>query len=152
MKYLILQRFAWLPNLVCSISQHNIAFSLVHLHAPGLRELRRKWWLHKIMHEIYTVIIYSRSCFYSSFSLSLIRLGWGLGALRAVPQPKLCLLCHGRSLFHTCASIPGWEGATGGDLGFGPSLWSPTRGLMGSTAQRRERFDVGAGQRLAEQK
>lgn len=30
-----------------------------------------------------------------------------MGALPVVPQPVLCLLCHGRSLFHTCAVIPG---------------------------------------------
>lgn len=102
-----------------SLSQHNITFPLVHLHTPELRELRRKRWLHKILQEMYTVTIYSWSCFYSSFSLVFIRLRWGLGALPAVPQPMLCPLCPGRSLWS--------HGETGGDTWVSGRPFDPPR-------------------------
>lgn len=81
--------------------------------------------------------IYSRSCFNSSFLLFFITLC--LITLYDC-KPKLC---PDKSLFHTRAVIPGWDGATGSDLSFGASLWSARCWLL---------FEVDAGQQPTEQK
>lgn len=122
MKYLILQSFAWLPNSVCSIFHNTtLLFPLCISALPELRQLRRKQRLRKILQEMYTAVVLS-FLLLAVFRRALLR----LRVLAAVPQPVQHLLCHGGSPFHTCALIPRWDGAAGGDPALG-HLFDPPR-------------------------